>query len=66
MYRPVAEVNGISRVIAVSERNVNDAFSTFFNGLVEGAGLLDTEAAQQEVDRLIAELVDKTEKRNNE
>ena len=58
----MAEVNGISRVIAVSERNVIDAFSTFFNGLVEGAGLLDTEAAQQEVDRLIAELVDKTEK----
>ena len=59
LYRPVAEVNGISRVIAVSERNVIDAFSTFFNGLVEGAGLLDTEAAQQEVDRLIAELREK-------
>ena len=58
-YRPVAEVNGTSRVIAVRERNVIDAFSIFFNGLVEGAGLLDTEAAQQEVDRLIAELREK-------
>ena len=59
LYRPVAEVNGTSRVIAVRERNVIDAFSIFFNGLVEGAGLLDIEAAQQEVDRLIAELREK-------
>jgi hypothetical protein len=59
LYRPVAEVNSINRVIAVRERNLIDAFSTFFNSLVEGAGLLDTEAAQQEVDRLIAELREK-------
>ena len=59
LYRPVAEVNGTSRVIAVRERNVIDAFSTFFNSLTEGAGLLDTKAAQEEVDRLIAELREK-------
>ena len=59
LYRPVAEINGISRVIAVRERNVQDAFSTYFNSLAEGAGLLDTETAQQEVDRLIAELREK-------
>ena len=64
LYRPVAEINGISRVIAVRERNVQDAFSTYFNSLAEGAGLLDTETAQQEVDRLIAELREK-ENRNS-
>ena len=64
LYRPVAEINGISRVIAVRERNVIDAFSTFFNSLVEGAGLLDTEAAQEEVDRLIVKLREK-EKQNS-
>ena len=56
LYHPVAEVNDNSRIIAVRERNVIDAFLSYFSSLTEGAGLLETEMAQQEVDRLIAQL----------